>query len=291
MGRKRVEGTCAWCKQIKMLCRSHIIADFWGRAARKADPVGYKLNGYVVRLEQSGFTEPLLCEVCEGTFAKTEEKVAKNWKDMQERRREVLRPNRNWRRMTGWDDEQQARRKKMGREKLPERWTGVNGTAWRQLAVITAWRSAATKWGLLDEIEGDLRRMVETGMYGGQHVPLLITRLDGGCPGLEPGSLAVQTVESPPRWTWSKDIEMAQGGLSLTLAMSQVNQHVIGGTETRRAPELERDVKDDGTWIVTETDMMKGEWKERCVDLLIRGEGVRRRNKARKERARKRRLR
>ena len=218
---------------------------------------------------QQGITDDeLLCGECDQAFGRTERTVQRNWEAMRRSGPETHWRNRGWKRLVGEEAEKQERYKRWTRDgwkcgAYPERWTGVDGEAWRKGAAINAWRMAASaKHAGMESSEVKLRELVDTGLWNGRRPELLFAWWGHQEMGLVPGDEGMEALEIPPRMDEKGDILTRHGGIGTLIA-------------TGRRGGLERayrfcDVGDDGTWPILEMELREGKAGQSLVAAVRR---------------------
>lgn len=265
-------GTCRRCGREKMLHRSHIIARCFSKQmlSNGEKPIVMVRGRYQPGWQQ-GVREELLCEECEQDFSRTEKAVAENLTKMVDNARDIEcgPPGRlQWRRRRRVDSRRQIARKRKGRPPRLERWTGVDGRAWKKLAAITAWRAAASStWAEeLTPLEPELRWIMETGEWRGQEpwllcwVPHLGAKMGKGPKDRIP-------LEHMPMLRRGRNIRMAYAGIAVELGIPPA-------TGIMKEIRNVFDITAEGTWAYGQVDLLKQpnrQWIEKAFgEYLMR---------------------
>ena len=248
-------GKCKWCGRTRLLCRSHIVPNFWSKEARRAGvQIRAIRKGRFMPAMQQGERDTLLCSECEQKFGVTERRVHQNWKEMLARRQEVLvgrEGKERWKPLTRRVEISEQKRRRRGQRTRAVRWMGVDSEAWRKLTAITAWRAAASDvcGERMTWMQEGLRTLVETGLWRGRQPEVLFNWV---CVGRSfgPGRKENMVYEHTPVVGRSGNVRIGQGGHEVTLMLGKT----MPGAE--RLVEI-FDIQDDGTWVAQEKDFLE----------------------------------
>ena len=257
-------GECAWCGEVRPLCKSHLITKAWGRKARQAAGKLYQTESSgegrptEAREVQDGLKLRMLCEGCEQGFGRTEKAVVENWRCMaQGNWIPVDRKDPCWRRMGLPKPERGTTRR---------RWVGVAAEPWRKIAAITAWRTAASPHaGSLEKERDNLRWLVEANHEERSRFPLLFQWVASERIGLTSGESSNAAGEILPYLTPFGLIRMTFAGFTLTLGWTESakENRILRGLDIQEERGSER-----GTWLQLVHDFDRGDTAQHMEEWM-----------------------